>query len=131
MAAKTLIQGSIIRATYGILALLLPRLLVKSVGMNPNDIDPDARYFNRLFGGRDILVAGATVAAVKAGAERQATKANMVCEFTDSISLLEELRSGRSFDRTIAIAIAFNVTGYLTWLKALRALRAGSSDAAS
>lgn len=128
MVAKTLIRSSIIRATYGVLALLLPNLLVKLAGMQPEQIDQDARYFNRLFGGRDIVVAGATVAAVKAGAEREAVKANILCELTDSVSILEELRAGRGFDQTLAIAVAFNVTGYLTWLKALKALRAGGGS---
>lgn len=131
MVAKTLIRGSIFRAAYGVLALLLPNLLVKLAGMQPEQIDQDARYFNRLFGGRDLVVAGATVAAAKAGAEREALKANIFCELTDSVSIIEELRAGRGFDQTLAIAVGFNVIGYLTWLKALRALRAGSDDTAS
>jgi hypothetical protein len=112
MAAKILIQGSIIRAAYGLLALLFPKFLFASVGMNEADVDPEARYFNRLFGGRDLLVAGATVAAVKAGAETPALKANLLCEFTDSVSLAEELRSRGKLDR---------VVGYLTWIRALLA----------
>ncbi len=131
MVAKTLIRGSIFRAAYGVLALLLPNLLVKLAGMQPEQIDQDARYFNRLFGGRDIVVAGATVAAVKAGAEREAVKANILCELTDTVSILEELRAGRGFDQTLAIAVGFNVVGYLTWLKALKALRAGRDATAS
>lgn len=122
MAAKLLIQGSIGRAAYGIFALLLPKLVLKSVGIDPDDVDPDSRYFNRLFGGRDLLVAGATVAAVKAGAERQAAMANLVCEFTDSVALVEELRGGRRLDRTLSVAVAFNVTGYLIWLRGFRAI---------
>ena len=43
--------------------------------MDEAGVDPEARYFNRLFGGRDLLVAGATVAAVKGGAYAPATKA--------------------------------------------------------
>ena len=121
MAAKLLIQGSVGRAAYGILALLFPKLLFKSVGMDEAGVDPEARYFNRLFGGRDLLVAGATVAAVKGGAEEQATKANLICELTDSVSLAAELRARGRMDRTLAIGLAFNVVGYLTWLRALRA----------
>jgi hypothetical protein len=121
MAAKILIQGSIIRAAYGLLALLFPKFLFASVGMNEADVDPEARYFNRLFGGRDLLVAGATVAAVKAGAETPALKANLLCEFTDSVSLAEELRSRGKLDRTLTIGLAFNVVGYLTWIRALLA----------
>jgi hypothetical protein len=122
MAAKLMILGSIGRAAYGILALLLPKLLFKSAGMDPDSLDPDARYFNRVLGGRDLVVAGATVAAVKAGAERQAAIANLICEFTDSVALAEELRGGRPLDRTLSVAVAFNVTGYLTWIRGFRAI---------
>lgn len=122
MATKLLIQGSAGRAAYGILALLFPKLLFKSVGMDEAGVDPEARYFNRLFGGRDLLVAGATVAAVKSGAEKQATKANLICELTDTVSLAGELKARGGMDRTLAIGLAFNLAGYATWLRALRAL---------
>ena len=125
MAGKILLQGSAIRATYGLMALLLPKLLFTSVGMSEADVDQEARYFNRLFGGRDLLVAGLTVAAVKSGQERQATNVNLICEGTDTISLLEELRSRGGMDRTLAIGLAFNLAGYATWLRALRALGTG------
>jgi hypothetical protein len=123
MAAKILLQGSVLRATYGLFALLLPKLLNASAGIREDEVDPDARYLNRLFGGRDLLVAGLTVAAVRAGDERHATNINLICEGTDTVSLLEELRARRGVDRTLAIGIAFNVAGYATWLRALRALR--------
>ncbi len=122
MAGKILIRGSIIRAAYGFVALLLPNLLAKAVGMDERDVDSDARYFNRLFGGRDLLVACGTVAAVKRGQEQNAATANIVCEFTDTISAVQELRSRGKIDRTLAIGFAFNVAGYLTWLRALLAL---------
>ena|SRR5258708_29316642 len=122
MAAKMLLQGSALRATYGLLALLFPKALNAAAGQTEEDVDPDARYINRLFGGRDLLVAGLTVAAVRAGGERHATNINLVCEATDTISLLEELRARGRFDRTLAIGLAFNVAGYATWLRALRAV---------
>jgi hypothetical protein len=122
MAAKMLLQGSALRATYGLLALLFPNALNAAAGQTEEDVDPDARYINRLFGGRDLLVAGLTVAAVRAGDERQATNLNLVCEATDTISLLEELRTRGRLDRTLAIGLAFNVAGYATWLRALRAV---------
>lgn len=123
MAAKILLQGSIIRATYGILALLFPKLLLAATKMTEEQIGPEARYFNRLFGGRDLLVAGATVLAVRAGAPEQAVKANLLAEATDTVSLAEEARSRGGIDRTLAIGLAFNVLGYATWLRALKALK--------
>jgi hypothetical protein len=124
VAAKILIQGSALRAAYGILALLFPKVLFASVGIAERDVDAQARYFNRLFGGRDLLVAGATVAAVRAGALGKATHANLICEATDSVSLVEELRARGKWDRYLAIGLAFNIGGYATWLRALRALSA-------
>src|SRR5437588_8229682 len=100
MAAKILIQGSIVRAGYGLLALLFPKLLLAGAGMSEAQLGPEARYFNRLFGGRDLLVAGATIAAVRSGEEMKATQANLVCELTDTVSLIEEVRSRGGIDRT-------------------------------
>lgn len=123
MADKILIRGSIIRTAYGVLALLFPKLLLAGSGMTEEQIGPEARYFNRLFGGRDLLVAGATVLAVRSGASEQAVKANLIAEFTDTVSLVEEARSRGGMDRTLAIGLAFNIGGYATWLRALRALK--------
>ena len=122
MAAKVLLQGSVVRASYGILALLFPKLLLAGAGMRDAELDDNARYFNRLFGGRDLLVAGATYGAVKAGALSPAVKANLVCELTDTVSLLEEIRARGRMDRFLAIGLAFNLGGYATWVRALRAL---------
>ena len=72
MAEKALVRGSIIRALYGVLALFFPKLLLAGSGMTEEDLGAEARYFNRLFGGRDLLVAGATVMAV--GPERQSRR---------------------------------------------------------
>jgi hypothetical protein len=63
-----------------------------------------------------------TLAAVRTGDERSAAKLNLICEGTDTISLLEELRTRGAIDRTLAIGLAFNLAGYATWLRALRAL---------
>jgi hypothetical protein len=119
MRAKILIQGSMIRAGYGIAALLFPGPLTKSVGLK--EIDPEARYFNRLFGGRDLLIAGQTLAAVRAGNTMQATMVNLVCEATDTVSLVQELRTRGKLERTLIVGLLFNVVGYLTWVRALLA----------
>lgn len=119
MRGKILIQGSIIRALYGKLALFLPRQLFASVGLK--GVDDDARYLNRLFGGRDIIIAAATVAAVRRGDTREATALNMACELTDSLALVEELRTGQGLRRSLVIGIAFNIVGWATWIRALLA----------
>jgi hypothetical protein len=124
MAGKILIQGSLVRTAYGILALLAPKLLFGSVGLSEDKVDIEARYFNRLFGGRDLLVALGTVAAVRSGDGAKAVKANVFCEFTDSVALIEELRSRGKPDRATIIGAIFNVFGYATWFRAAGAARA-------
>jgi hypothetical protein len=118
---RILLQGSAVRAGYGISALLFPKQLAAAGGMNEDEVDLDARYLNRLFGGRDLLVAGLTISQVQAGDERRATWLNLICEGTDTISLLEEVRSRGGLDRTLFIGLLFNIFGYATWIRALRA----------
>jgi hypothetical protein len=117
MRATILIQGSMIRAAYGILALFFPKVLFGSIGMK--NVDRDARYVNRLFGGRDVTVAAVTVAAVRRGETTRAAALNLACEVTDTISLVEEIRSEGKLRRTLYVGIAFNLVGYLTWIRAL------------
>ena len=119
MKDRTLIQGSVIRAVYGVLALFFPARLFASIGLR--GVDPDARYLNRLFGGRDLTVAAMTVAAVRAGDSRSATVLNVACELTDSISLVEEFRGGSKLRRALVVGIAFNIVGWATWIRALLA----------
>ena len=61
--------------------------------------EPDVRYFNALFGGRDIVVGLWILKAVRDGDEDLALKANIACEATDSIALATELRERGGFDR--------------------------------
>ena len=119
--SQILLQGSAARAAYGITALLFPRQLAAAGGMSEDEVDLDARYINRLFGGRDLLVAGLTVAGVRAGNEDHAVKLNLVAEATDTIALIEEMRSRGGLDRTLFIGLLFNLFGYATWIRALSA----------
>jgi hypothetical protein len=116
MRGKILIQGSLIRAGYGLAALLLPKVLFKAIGLK--ETDPDARYLNRLFGGRDLLVAGQTALAVRRGTAGGATAVNLIAEATDTVALVEEYRERGKLDRVLLIGLAFNVLGYLTWFRA-------------
>jgi hypothetical protein len=96
--------------------------------MSEDDLDDDARYFNRLFGGRDLLVAVATVTAIQRPAnQREAVVANFLCEVTDSVALVAELRRRGKLDPTMVIGALFNVAGYATWLRAASALKSSRS----
>lgn len=125
MREKILIQGSLIRAGYGVLALLFPKYLFGAIGIK--DADPEARYINRLFGGRDLLVAAGTVGAVRRGGAAKATIANLACEATDTISLVEELRVRGKLERTLIVGLLFNLVGYATWIRALLAPEAAET----
>ena len=120
-AKQILLQGSAVRAGYGIAALLFPKQLAAAGGMREEDVDLDARYLNRLFGGRDLLIAGLTVAGAQAGDDARIAKMNLVAEATDSLALLEEVRSRGGLDRTLFIGLVFNLFGYATWIRALTA----------
>lgn len=125
LARTVVIQGSVVRGLYGLLALLFPKLLIAAMpGLRDEDYDEDARYFNRLLGGRELFVAIATVLAVRGTeSQRDAVAANVICELTDSVALIAELRHRRRFDRMTVIGAAFNLAGHATWLRAAWALR--------
>jgi hypothetical protein len=118
---RLMINGSTVRLAYGVLSLFAPNLLFKLSG---KPVEAEPRYFNALFGGRDLTVVGATFAALKAGREREAVLLNMSCEATDLVSLGLEARARGGLDQTLAAAIAFNVFGWATWLTAWRRLGA-------
>src|SRR3954453_9382303 len=111
--------GSAVRLVYGLMSLLAPDVLFKLSG---NAVEPEPRYFNALFGGRDVTVVGATAAAINAGREREAVLLNMSCEATDLLALAQEARARGGLDQTLVAAIAFNVFGWTTWLSAWRRL---------
>ena len=61
-ARSILIGGVVARVAYGLTSLLAPKILFSSADPPVTD---DTRYFNALFGGRDLTVAGLTVAALR------------------------------------------------------------------
>jgi hypothetical protein len=118
---QTLMVGAIVRTVYGLLSLGAPRLMFRSAGAA--EPDPNVRYFNALFGGRDIVVAGWTAAALCQGREREALVANIGCELGDSIALVQELRTRRGLDLFTGVGLAFNLAGWAAWSRAAAALR--------
>jgi hypothetical protein len=121
MSARNLILlGSTVRITYGLISLFAPKVIFALGG--EEEVEDDTRYFNALFGGRDLTVAGLTIAALKAGREREALLANVSCEATDLVALLQEIRQRGGVDSTAAAGIAFNVAGWTTWALAARQL---------
>ena len=88
--AATLRLGGIIRIVYGVFALLLPRRMFAAFGFG--EPDPDVRYFNALFGGRDIVVGLWICKAVREGDLDLALLANVGCEAATRLALVQELR---------------------------------------
>jgi hypothetical protein len=126
-AAKSiLLQGSIGRAVYGVLALLFPKVFDAVA-----PLDQEARYFNRMFGGRDLTIAAGTLAMIRKGELRGPIGANIACEVTDTVALVQEIRARGGLDRSTSIGLAFNVVGYATWFRAILALRAEHAAAAA
>lgn len=118
-AGGILVQGSVGRAAYGVLAMAFPKVFDAVA-----PLDKEARYFNRLFGGRDLTIAAGTVAMMRKGEMRGPLGANFACEITDTIALVQEIRARGGLDRSTAIGLGFNVVGYATWIRAALALRA-------
>jgi hypothetical protein len=118
---RLMMNGSAVRLLYGLFSLFAPNVLFKLSG---KPVEAEPRYFNALFGGRDLSVVGATYAALNAGREREAVLLNMSCEATDLVALGMEARARGGLDQTLIAAIAFNVFGWTTWLTALRRLDA-------
>lgn len=114
-----MILGSAVRLVYGGMSLLAPDTLAKLAG---EPLEDDPRYFNALFGGRDVTIAGATLAALSGGRDREAVLLNLSCEATDLAALVQELRARGGLDQTLVAAIGFNAYGWTTWLSALRRL---------
>ncbi len=124
MAERLIIQGSVGRAIYGIIALFFPKLFEQGPG--GVRFGPDARYLNRLFGARDILLAMITIFSVQRGNVREALAINMVAEATDSVAVVAEIADRGGVDKVTAGGVVFNVFGFANWIRAAKALRSGS-----
>jgi hypothetical protein len=114
-----MLNGTSVRLSYGVLSMFAPNLLFKLSG---KPVEAEPRYFNALFGGRDLSVCAATLSALKAGREREAVLLNMSCEATDLVALVQEARARGGLDQTLVAAIAFNTFGWATWFSAWRRL---------
>src|SRR5437868_4424887 len=97
-AQRLIVNGLVGRALYGVFALFAPDQLFKLAG---KPLEDEPRYFNALFGGRDLTVTGASIAALRAGRTHEAVALNMSCEATDTVSLIQELRARGGFDQTL------------------------------
>ena len=118
-ARSILIGGVIARTAYGLVSLFAPKILFSSADPPITD---DVRYFNALFGGRDLTVSGLCVAALRNGREHEALLANVSCEATDLVALVQEYRQRGELDQSLKAGVAFNLLGWLSWAAAARAL---------
>ena len=122
MTPATILKlNAALRTAYGIGALLAPGAQARSAMMPPPAAD--ARYFNALFGGRDLTVAAGTLALLRAGEEKAALVGAASCEVTDLLAWVQEARRRGSADRMVLLGAAFNVVGTLTCIAAARARR--------
>ena len=113
-------QASALRVAYGLASLFAPDAMAKAARVPPPE--PDARYFNALFGGRDFTVVLAVLTALRAGREREAVLINASCEVTDLAALVQEIRRRGGIDTPVAVGMAFNTVGTFLAVRAYRAL---------
>ena len=118
-AARTLKQLSALRVAYGLTAMFAPQLMEKGAA---TQLDPEARYFNALFGGRDFSIVAATIGLLRAGHERVALLLNASCEATDALALVQEYRRRREVDTSVAAGAAFALVGQSLCIAAARRL---------
>ncbi len=124
MAERLIIQGSVGRAIYGVIALCFPKLFEQGPGAIR--FGPDARYMNRLFGARDILLALISIFSVQRGNVREALAINMIAEASDTVAVVTEIADRGGVDKVTAGGVLFNVAGFANWIRAAKALRSGS-----
>lgn len=110
-----------IRIGYGVVAIARPDVMCKVLRMEPH---PDARGFNAFLGSRDIVVGLASLKASGPAQLKDAIFLNQANEMIDSLVLVQEVRAGRRADLFSVVGVAFNCLGWVTWIKARRALRA-------
>jgi hypothetical protein len=117
-ARQLLTLNAILRTAYGAASLFAPKLIFRTASPVP-----DERYFNALFGGRDLSIAAATAVALREGREREAWMLNASCEVTDTIALAQEIRDRGEADAMVKAALAFSAVGWTISVLAHRARR--------
>src|SRR5687768_8743564 len=110
----------VLRTAYGAASLFAPDAMAKAARVPPPE--PDARYFNALFGGRDFSIVAATIGLLRAGREREAVLLNASCEATDALALLQEYRRRGTVDTSVAAGAAFAAVGQSLCIAAARRL---------
>ena len=117
--ATTLRIGGIVRIVYGVLALLLPRRMFAAFGFG--EPEPDVRYFNALFGGRDIVV-GLWILKALTGRRRGPRAAGEHRLRGDRLdrARYQSCAQRGGLRRDDRGALAFNIVGWLSWLGVLR-----------
>jgi hypothetical protein len=123
MISNPLFQGSLVRAGYGALALFAPEMLLKGLMLDDSVLGDQGRYFNRILGGRELVISVASIKALKAGHEKEAVRANAVCAATDLISLAQEVRARGGVDATLLRGIGFNLVSWGFVAGALKTLQ--------
>ena len=117
-ARSALMATSALRIAYAASSLFAPDAAAKAMKVPP--MEPDARYLNALFGGRDVTVVASVLTALRAGRVREAAWINATCELTDLIAFVQEYRRRGALDDTLKIGLAFSAVGQVLAVSALR-----------
>jgi hypothetical protein len=131
MLTNPLVQGSLVRLSYGVLSEHFPSRLIKGLGLTEATIGDQGRYFNRLVGGREVLIGLSSIAAVKRGQGDFVLKANVMLGLADAVAIVHEVNERGRVDATLVRGIAFNLLGWMFVARAVKAAQAAqAADAA-
>jgi hypothetical protein len=98
----------LMRLVVGGASYLAPRLSARLSGFDP-DGNPQAAYWARLFGVRDVVL-GIGALQAEGDARRRIVKLTAVCDAVDLVSALAERRAGYLSTGTAALAGAVAIT---------------------
>jgi hypothetical protein len=129
MIKNPLFHGAMLRLGYGALSLFAPDVLLKSLGAPADLLGDQGRYFNRLVGGRELMLGAGTICSIKAGHTQRSAKTNLILEAADTVALVQEARLRGGLDATLARGLGFNVVGYLLVGRALKGAKAAAPPA--
>lgn len=96
------------RAAFGLTAIAAPGVIVRVLGLRPED-NADYAYLVRLFGTRETFVAAMSAGAGGRSGNTGAFRLGMAVDTVDMVSLCLAYRSGRARPAALAVLSALGV----------------------
>jgi len=112
-----------VRATFGTVALVAPRLALRLLGLDP-DRHPPLVYLTRVFAVRDLVLAHQLASATNEDEAEEAIRGGIVVDASDALAALAGGMSGRLPTRAAAMGALGGLIGVCMGLTA----RSGPDD---